>query len=90
MFSFWLPSSDFAKAVRKLEFDYYLKEVVLFIQLSVSGAFIYNVWTNDIHQKRRKLINTLMIIFLGVIGMWFLIVEWEKQEPLNSNQIHQS
>lgn len=76
--SFFLESTEFVRSLVSFEFLFRFQETTVIIQLLIQALFISKVWKNDIPTKRSKWENTLMVFFLGVIGMWFLMVEWQK------------
>lgn len=57
----------------KLVFDYKANWLIGGLNLIVSGIFIWFNWKKMPIEKKAKRDNTLMILFLGIIGMWLWI-----------------
>ena len=57
----------------KLDYDYKANWIILGLNLVVAGIFVWFNWKKMPIEKKAKTNNTLMILFLGIIGMWLWI-----------------
>ena len=44
------------------------------------AIILRNIWTDNTIHKNKKTNNTLMILFLGIVGMWFWFHNTIKQK----------
>ena len=53
-----------------IDFVYMAKWPILGLHLLTAVIFIWYIWQKMPIKKRKKVYNTIMILFLGIIGMW--------------------
>ena len=63
----------------KLIFSFHLDWIVAIIHYIVTGIFLWYNWKKLPIEKKKKIDNTWMIIFLGIIGMWLWIPSKAKK-----------
>ena len=56
-----------------LDFDYHINWLIWGFHYLTVGIFIWYNWKKMPIEKKTKTNNTLMILFLGIIGMWLWI-----------------
>ena len=70
----------------KLDAQYYTNLIMMLIQLSVAGIFIRFVWKKMPVENKVKTNSTLMIIFLGTLGMWLWLPNKREFSKLEDKQ----
>jgi len=70
----------------KLDFDYKANWLIWGLNLIVVGIFLWFNWTRMPIKKKAKTNNTLMILFLGIIGMWLWIPNKREINKLTKNE----
>jgi len=53
-----------------LDFEFKVNYFIGFIHIIIVGLFIKKIWEENQIEKKKKVDSTLMIIVLGLIGMW--------------------
>ncbi|MDP2058443.1 MAG: hypothetical protein Q8J97_01805 [Flavobacteriaceae bacterium] len=53
--------------------------------LIVTGVFIWFIWKKLPRGNKNKIDNTLMILFLGLIGMWLWLPNKNEIKKQNKN-----
>lgn len=72
----------------RLELPY--KILIIAIAFTIRGLFILFIWKRKEFDKKFKTNNSILIFFLGILGMWFFILDKkvknleEKPEAVSS------
>lgn len=69
----------------KLDGKYNINTIITIFQFSLAGLLIWFLWRKMPGNKKSKTNNTLMIIFLGVIGMWLWIPNKRQLKNLEAS-----
>ena len=54
----------------KMDNEYKINIILGLFHIIVVGIFIKNIWNDNLIENKEKVNNSLMIVFLGIIGMW--------------------
>lgn len=68
--SFLILVFFFSKVWIKLDNKYNIINLVQILHALITGIFIWYIWKKMPVKKKTKINDTLMVLFLGVIGMW--------------------
>lgn len=71
-FKFWM----------KLDDEYHVNIALFIFQLGTIAFFIWYVWKKFPGERKQKTNHTLMIVFLGIIGMWLWLPNKRELEKL--------
>jgi len=71
------------KAYSKLVSDFYLNSIITILNCMVMGIFLWYNWKKLPLTKKKKIDNTWMILFLGILGMWFWIPSKTEVKKMN-------
>ena len=72
----------------KLDFEYKVNWLIFALNFILAGIFIWFNWTKMPFDKKTKKNNTLMILFLGVIGMWLWIPDQREINQMMEKQLN--
>lgn len=61
------------KLSNTLDINYHANKIIWLLNVFTAATFIWFNWKKLPIEKNKKTNNTLMIIFLGLIGMWLFI-----------------
>lgn len=67
----------------KLIFKFHLDWIFAIINYIVAGIFLWYNWKKLPIEKKKKTDSTLMILFLGIIGMWLWIPNKAEIKKMN-------
>lgn len=70
----------------KLDFEYKTNWLIGGLNLIVAGIFIWFNWAKMPLEKKTKTDNTLLILFLGIIGMWLWIPNKRDMDKLTKSK----
>ena len=75
--------SDF---LNQIDAKYPLDKIVWGLNLSVSVLFTWFNWYKLPIDKKTKISNTFLIMFIGIIGMWIWIPNDKELDKMNRSQ----
>lgn len=58
------------------KYNLYVFIQIIHVILSLSVLFV--VWSNDLYNKWKKIDQTLLVLFLTIIGLWFWFSKYYK------------
>lgn len=61
----------------KLDYDFKANIIIGILHLIVVGLFIKKIWNENESLKKKKTDSTIMILVLGLIGMWIWLPKSE-------------
>ncbi len=71
----------------KFIFQNNIDRVLIILNLSIIGVFIWFIWKRFSIDKKSNWNNTLMIVFLGVIGMWLWFPNKKELKKLRDEDL---
>lgn len=75
----------YSETDHELIFNFPLKWIIAFLNYMVAGIFLWYNWKKLPIQKKKKLDNMWMILFLGIIGMWLWIPNKSEINEMNKS-----
>ncbi len=67
----------------KLISNFHLDWILIILNYIVAGIFLWYNWKKLPTTKKKKIDSTWMILFLGIIGMWFWIPNKAEIKKMN-------
>ncbi len=72
------------KTIIALDLEYRVNLILGGVHLFFVGFFVFYIWRFMPYNRKEKINNSLMILFLGVIGMWLWIPNKKELSKLNN------
>lgn len=69
----------------ELKMRFHSDMIIILLNFIISFIFIWFNWKKLPYSKSKKIDNTLMMLFLGIIGMWIWLPNQKELEKIKKN-----
>lgn len=69
----------------ELKMRFHSNMIIIILNFIISLTFIWFNWKKLPYSKSKKIDNTLMMLFLGIIGMWIWLPNQKELEKIKKN-----
>lgn len=85
--SYFVSTTFYHETTIHLILFYHVDWIVKLVHFSVVGILLWFNWKKLPLEKKKKRDNTLMILFLGIIGMWLWLPNKTEVIKMNENLV---